>query len=198
MRNFADLIVAYAMTQDPDRKRDIGQNIWTWYGQERTVLVGDLCGFSRRAQGRENVLNFLAVIQRMQAAARPIVWAHQGEIVKMEADNCFAVFPEPADAAAAALELIDAAQNIQAVESVDLEMCCGMECGEILYLREHDFFGEAVNIASKLGEDLADKDEILIGPTLRARLEADGWKIAASPHATGPAGAGLLVGAPDI
>lgn len=197
MRNFTDLITAYAWTKDADRKRQIGENIWRWYGAPRTVLVVDLCGFGRSAKGETGILDFLAIIRRMQAAARPIIWANDGEIVKMEADNCFAVFLEPEAAARAALELVATANNIQAVERVDLEMCCGLECGRILYLKEQEFFGEAVNTASKLGEDLADKDEVLVGPELRRRLAAKGWRIEDDGRRSAPAGSGRILEPPS-
>lgn len=199
MGNFADLIVAYAWTKDRARKRDIRDRIWDWYGDEWTVLVGDLCGFSRRAQGRDGTLEFLAVIRRMQTAAQPIIWSHDGEIVKMEADNCFAVFEDPEDAARAALELVAASNSIQQSEKVDLEMCCGLEHGEILYLKEHerDFFGEAVNVASRLGEDIANKDEILVGPALRGILEGGGWKVGALRRKGAPRGSGRLTTGPQ-
>ncbi|MGZ0187252.1 MAG: adenylate/guanylate cyclase domain-containing protein [Alphaproteobacteria bacterium] len=192
MHDFTDLITSFAWTKDEDRKRKIGQSIWEWYGANRTVLVLDLCGFSRRAVGEEGILSFLAIIRRMQAAARPIVWMHEGEIVKMEADNCFAVFKDPEEAAAAAFELVAASKSIRALEKIDLEICCGIETGRILYLKGEDFFGEAVNIAARLGEDLAKKDQILVGPTARAALAQQGWQMDDFVDGRAPDGAAVL------
>ncbi len=193
MHDFTDLITAYAWTRDADRRRDIGERIWRWFGVEGAVLVVDLCGFSRRAIGDAGILDFLAVIRRMQAAVRPIVWMHEGEIVKMEADNCFAFFPSADGAVKAALELVDASRTIRAAEHIPLEVCCGIESGRLLYLKEKDFFGGAVNLASRLGEDLAQCDEILVGPTARAGLAADGWRFADLDRIDAPAGAGRLL-----
>jgi adenylate cyclase len=192
MHDFTDLITSYAWTKDEGRKRKIGQSIWEWYGADRTVLVLDLCGFSRRAVGEDGILAFLAIIRRMQAAARPIVWMHKGEIVKMEADNCFAVFKDPGEAAAAAFELVAASKSIRALENIDLEICCGVETGRILYLAGEDFFGEAVNIAARLGEDLAEKDQILVGPTARAALSQQGWKMENFSGERAPDGTAVL------
>ena len=161
MHDFTDLITSYAWTKHEDRKRKIGQSIWEWYGADRTVLVLDLCGFSRRAVGEDGILAFLAIIRRMQAAA-------------------------------AAFELVAASKSIRALENIDLKICCGVETGRILYLAGEDFFGEAVNIAARLGEDLAEKDQILVGPTARAALSQQGWKMEDFSGERAPDGAAVL------
>ena len=192
MQNFTDLITAYAWTKDDDRRRQIGANIWERYGVERTVLVIDLTGFSRQAIGDEGLLIFLAVIRRMQAAARPIVLMNGGEVVKMEADNCFAVFETASDASRAAVEIVAACRAIRELEGMAIEPCCGLESGRILYLKERDFFGEAVNRATRLGEDVAGPSEVLVGAAARATLERDGWTIEDIDSRNAPAGAGRI------
>lgn len=190
MRNFSDLITAYAWTKDKASKREIGDKIWEWYGVNRAVLVVDLCGFSRRAKDAVGILEFLAVIRRMQAAALPIIWSHDGEVVKMEADNCFAVFERPENAVRAAKALVQASKHIQQLEGIELQMCCGLEWGEILYQKDEDFFGAPVNVASRLGEDIADEDQILIGPAMRPLLASKGWNVVDFEAPGAPAGAG--------
>lgn len=196
MRNFQDLITAYAWTKDAADKRALGDQIWRWYGVNRAVLVVDLCGFSRRSKDAVGILEFLAIIRRMQAAALPVIWDNDGEVVKTEADNCFAVFDRPENAASAAVALVRAARQIRRHEDLELEMCCGIEWGEILYQKEEDFFGDAVNTAARLGEDLADADQILIGPAIRALLESKGWTTHDYDHARAPKGAGMIEPAP--
>lgn len=192
MRNFSDLITAYAWTKDKAHKQEIGERIWDWYGADRAVLVVDLCGFSRRSKNPTGILEFLAVIRRMQAAALPIIWDHAGEVVKMEADNCFAVFKKPENAARAAGALVAASKQIQKLEKIELQLCCGLEWGRILYLKDEDFFGDAVNVASKLGEDTADEDEILVGPAMRPLLATQGWTIADYEGGRAPLGTGAI------
>ncbi len=50
--------------------------------------------------------------------------------------------------------------------------CIGIDCGPILRLAD-DVYGAAVNIASKLGEDLAAKDEILVTGEVMRRASGD-------------------------
>ena len=118
-------------------------------------MVIDLFGFSKSSTDKASILDFLAVIRRMQATARPLVWLYEGDIAKMEADNCFAVFDTPDQAVMAALDLVSASETIRRDEGLDLRLCCGIEHGEILHLEEEDFFGMPVNAASRLGENVA-------------------------------------------
>lgn len=157
------------------------------YGKTKSVLVVDLCGFSKSSKSKASTLDFLAVIRRMQAAARPLVWLHEGDIAKMEADNCFAVFNTPDQAVMAALDLINAAETIRRDEGLNLQLCCGIEHGEILYLEEEDFFGTPVNSASRLGEDVANADEVLVGPGAAGALAGYGEDWIVAPHADGSA-----------
>jgi len=185
MHNFTDLITAYAWTSHDGRRSAIGKSIWQWYGKTKSVLVIDLCGFSKSSTDKASILDFLAVIRRMQAAARPLVWLYEGDIVKMEADNSFAVFDTPDQAVMAALDLVSASETIREDEGLDLRLCCGIEHGEILYLEEEDFFGMPVNAASRLGEDVANADEVLVGPGAVAALAGHGEDWTVTPHPAG-------------
>ncbi len=148
-------------------------------------MVIDLFGFSKSSTDKASILDFLAVIRRMQAAARPLVWLYEGDIAKMEADNCFAVFDTPDQAVMAALDLVSASETIRRDEGLDLRLCCGIEHGEILYLEEEDFFGMPVNAASRLGEDVANANEVLVGPGAVAALAGHGEDWVVTPHPAG-------------
>lgn len=121
----------------------------------------------------------------MQAAARPLVWLYEGDVVKMEADNFFAVFDTPDQAVMAALDLVSASKTIRQDEGLDLRLCCGIEHGKILYLEDEDLFGKPVNAASRLGEDVDNADEVLVGPGAASALAGygEGWVVA--PHPAG-------------
>src|SRR2546423_1974623 len=64
----------------------------------------DMSGFSRQTL-RHGIIHFLAQIHRMHSIATPVVESHGGEVIKYEADNIFAVFPEVEQAVYAAGEL---------------------------------------------------------------------------------------------
>ena len=105
-----------------------------------------------------------ALIRRMQVLARAPIVDAGGEIVKHDADNVFAVFPDAAQAlrAAEAIQQQLAGQGLATTDGCSVGASIGIDVGDILLIRETDFFGDAVNIASRLGEDLAARGEILV------------------------------------
>ena len=84
-------------------RRGSAQNtLFMTRGTERAVLVLDMSGFSLLTR-RHGVIHYLSMVRRMQETVRPIVHDHEGSIVKFEADNGFAVFPDPESAIRAAI-----------------------------------------------------------------------------------------------
>ena len=59
------------------------------------------------------------------------------------------------------------------IDELDIRVACGIDFGSILVVPGVDFFGNAVNRASKLGEDLAAAGEILITREAMATLPSD-------------------------
>ena len=85
-------------------------------------------------------------------------------MLKYEADNCFAVFPDPLSAVNAAIAMQHAftVENLLTSDDLDIHISCGIDYGKILIIGHEDCFGEPVNRASKIGEDVAAAGEILI------------------------------------
>ncbi len=162
-KRFEELLIAYSRQAGSGPRQRIEAEIWQRYGAELSVLVVDMSGFSMLAQ-RHGIVHYLSMIRRMQLTALPIVESHQGRVVKFEADNCYAVFPDPAQAARAAiaLNLAFTASNMLTEDELDIRVACGIDHGRVLLLGTDDLYGHAVNRASKLGEDIAEAGEILI------------------------------------
>jgi class 3 adenylate cyclase len=100
----------------------------------------------------------------------PLVAEHGGTLIKNEADNLIAIFerPEPAVRCAVAIQEAHRAWHASAAEPDRLHVCIGVDYGPFLRLTD-DVFGDAVNLAYKLGEDLARRGEILVTePVARA------------------------------
>jgi hypothetical protein len=51
-----------------------------------------------------------------------------------------------------------------------LVLCCGVGWGRVLKIGDDDVFGHEVNLASKLGEDIAKGDEIIVTTSARAAI----------------------------
>ncbi|MGI9243750.1 MAG: adenylate/guanylate cyclase domain-containing protein [Verrucomicrobiales bacterium] len=136
--------------------------VWDRFGCERTVLVVDMEGFT--ASTREmGIVHYLRLIQRMQEFSAPMLDRHGGQLVRYEADNLFAVFGAPEGALAMMVELVGMLEqdNQSRSEEDQVHVSAGIDHGKIL-LDDDDFFGDAVNLASKLGEDLARSREVLV------------------------------------
>jgi class 3 adenylate cyclase len=104
------------------------------------------------------------MVRRMQLTSEPIVKSFDGYMIKFEADNCFAIFPSPLQAVNAAVAMQHAfdAANILTADDLDIRIACGIDYGKILMVGSDDCFGDAVNRASKMGEDIAEAGDILI------------------------------------
>lgn len=156
----------------------IEERIWADYGVEKVVLILDMSGFSRIVRSH-GIVHFLAMVRRMQLLTRPIVQAHGGQNLKYEADNLFATFDDVNAAVDAAIMILNAftEQNRVTEDSFDIAVSIGIDKGLILLVPGRDMFGDAVNVASKLGEDLCPPGEILVSAHAAASLKSNpAWR----------------------
>ena len=161
--HFQELLLDFSREADHDRRQELEAQLWREFGADRAVLVLDMSGFSALSI-RYGIVHYLSMVRRMQLTAEPIVRCYSGTLVKFEADNCYAMFPDVAGAINAATELNEAfrSANETTPEELDIRIACGIDFGPILVVPGEDFFGNAVNRACKLGEDLAAPGEILV------------------------------------
>ena len=158
----------------PERATEIDAAIYANFGVTRAVLVMDMTGFSRMTLSH-GLIHFLTMIHRMNEVAQPVIERHGGLLVKFEADNVFAVFPTVDQAIETAEDLINCLHAANAVlpDEMDMRGKFGIGHGEILLIEDTDFFGSEVNLASKLGENLAAPDEVLLTQAARLRVSSD-------------------------
>ena len=170
-KRFSDLLFSYSKQNDKREFDRIENILWSEFGLERTIFVLDMSGFSLLSK-KYGVVHYLSMVRRMQVTVQPIIVRHGGTLVKFEADNCFAVFPEPLDAIRAAIEMNGALDvvNRETPEALDIFIACGIDYGRVLMVGDFDFFGDAVNRASKLGEDLASAGDIFVAAEAMKRV----------------------------
>jgi adenylate cyclase len=161
--------------EHPERLTDVDREIWDTFGETHATWVLDMCGFSRLTV-RYGITHFLSMIHRLQGIVKPIIARHDGRVVKTEADNVFAVFDRVEAALLAARDVQDqlATANAFLPEDWDLHASIGIGFGELLMIGDDDFYGNELNLASKLGEDIADSGETLLTEAAHARLLAEG------------------------
>ncbi len=168
---FNNLLLQYSQEIDVSQRRGIEQRLWADYGSEQAVLVFDMSGFTALSS-RFGIVHYLSMVRRMQLTAEPIVRGLSGVLIKFEADNGFAIFDEVESAVRAAQALNGAFDraNVATPDELDIRIGCGIDFGPILVIEGNDFFGDAVNRASKLGEDLAKPGEVLLTRSAAERL----------------------------
>ncbi len=160
MQTFSALLDSL-MAAPPDHKPAIERMIQDAYGRRKVVLALDMSGFTLMVR-RDGILPYLCQIRRMHLLTRPIVLAHQGQVVKNEADNLLAVFDDASLAVRAALAMVAASESVPAEGAAAISFSIGLDFGDTLLMNQVDCFGDAVNLAYKLGEDIAKANEILI------------------------------------
>jgi adenylate cyclase len=171
---FSALLETYLRTSSEEERSVIDKEVWDKYGVERVVFVLDMAGFSRLTE-KHGIVRYLAAVRQMQLAATPVIERYKGAVAKFEADNCFAHFPDVHNAIQAAIAINFAldAMNILTVDELDIYVSIGIDLGQILLIENEEYFGAAVNVASKLGEDIASEKEILVTDAAMVTLPED-------------------------
>ena len=170
MQSFAALLDTLNAAT-PERRPAIAQWVEDAFQRHKVVLALDMSGFTLTVR-REGILAYLCQIRRMHLLTRPIVVAHGGAVVKNEADNLLAVFDDAKQAVSAALSMMDAAAATAQGDAPPIAFSIGIDAGDILLIEQADCFGDAVNLAFKLGEDIARAGEVLVTERIRANLLA--------------------------
>lgn len=140
--------------------------------RRRAVVFTDTADFTTRT-ARDGILHFLMLFNRVVDGAQPVLARAGGEVVKVEGDSLLIRF-EDAKAACRGVLALDAflrGLNRRLPENERVRFSYGIGYGDILDI-EGDLFGLEVNLASKLGEDLAKPGEALLTPAAAAALDA--------------------------
>jgi adenylate cyclase len=165
-----------ARNEHPESLAEIDQAVRERFTRTLAVLVLDMTGFSRLTH-RYGIVHFLAMIERMQELVLPVIALprFEGRLLKLEADNVYAVFPD-------ALPAVEAAREIQRRLAIanhvlpadwDLHVSIGIGYGPLLAVGNDEVYGHEMNVASKLGEDIGEGGDILLTTAAYARLPPD-------------------------
>ena len=162
-KKFQDMLISFSQAEKIDERQQIESELWGDFGAEFAVFVLDMSGFSLLTR-KYGIVHYLSMVKRMQLTTEPIVKSYGGSMIKYEADNCFAVFPDSLSAVKAGIAMQHAfdAANLLTTEDLDIHIAIGVDFGKLLIIGHDDCFGDPVNRASKMGEDIAAAGEILI------------------------------------
>jgi class 3 adenylate cyclase len=171
---FQTLLLKFSQAEEKEDRKKIEATLWKAFGTEYAVFVLDMSGFSMLTR-KYGIVHYLSMVKRMQLTTEPIIRSFGGEMLKYEADNCFAVFPDPLAAvnAAIAMQHAFASENILTSDDQDIHIAVGIDYGKLLIIGHEDCYGDPVNRASKMGEDVAAAGEILISQEARDMLPTE-------------------------
>jgi adenylate cyclase len=169
--------------EHPESLVEIDAEIWRAFGETHAIWVLDMCGFSRLTM-RYGITHFLAMIHRLHGIVRPVIARQGGRVVKTDADNVFAIFDSVGAAVASARAVQEqlATANAFLPDDWDLHASIGVGYGELLMVDDDDFFGNELNLASKLGEDIAESGETLLTEAGYRQLAAEGTVLTFAPR----------------
>ena len=159
--------------QQAERAADIDRQILRTFEQRVAILAMDMCSFTSITLAH-GIIHFLAMIRQMEEVAVPVIAGNGGRVIKQEADDLFAVFHDPAQALEAALDILRGFSAINQVlpPARHLHGSIGIGYGDTLIIGDEDLFGSEMNLACKLGEDIAQEDEVLITSAAYTALPA--------------------------
>jgi adenylate cyclase len=134
--------------------------------EEVTIVFTDLAGFSTWALDAGDTLA-VELLRRVAQSKEPVMTAHGGKIVKRLGDGLMAVFREPEEAVAAALESRDAVARLE-IGGHQPRMRAGVHVGRPRMLGG-DYLGVDVNTAARVAA-AAGPGEVLISDSVVDKL----------------------------
>ena len=148
--------------------------IWKQCGEHGAVLVTDLTGFTKSTK-RHGILQFLSVFRRFQKICGPKLSENSGQLLKQEADDLFGLFPQTYQAITAAKEMMEAVKQMNESLAAEDQMglSVGIDFGHFIRLSD-DAYGDPVNVAFKLGEDISETGDIRVGKAGYEEAKASG------------------------
>jgi len=160
---FDSAIARFSDIHDAAEQETARAKIWEQFGTEGAVFISDMASFSSTSR-KIGVCHFLKMIHRARQIIAPVIADNNGTLLKCEADNAYAYFANTSDAIQASFDVNAALfeSNDKHTIAEQIYLSVGIDFGRVLLVSDIDFFGDPVNTASKLGEDLAIKSETLI------------------------------------
>ena len=150
----------------------IEKKIWDLFGERWAIMFTDLVGFSRSVDSY-GIIHFLNSIYSSRKIFRPIINNFNGWLIQEHADSLLVAFRNPSNALDCAIEMQKSTHNYnKKMEEKDkVIVCIGLGCGKVLRVGKSNLYGQQVNAASRLGEDIAKGQEILITQSFKESLD---------------------------
>jgi len=166
-------------TLSPQQQKALAAELSQKHRRTQTIMFSDMAGFSKKTRLLPDI-SLLAQWAHFVDIAKSATSRYNGRILRSIGDDLFWAFNDPLHALATARAIQRGLESHNAGHSPleQIITCFGIACGPVLDCG-NDMYGEAVNIASKLAEDIGDGQEILLAEKALLHLPA-----AFQPHFT--------------
>jgi len=146
---------------DPESR---SREIWSRFGHRYAPMVIDSSGFTRITE-QQGPLHYLSCLVQMRALVLPVLEKYDARMHTFEADNAIAYFEEVDQAVEAVVDInhVISSAGIRLTRDEPYTICAGIGYGDLLYSETLEgCFGHEMNLASKLGEDIANANQLLM------------------------------------
>ncbi len=149
---------------DPEARKRIKGKIHDKYSRELSIMFSDIADFSYKTRAIGTV-EFLSQLDLVYSIARKHTRKNKGRIIRTIGDNLFFAFDGPLESLKTAVSIQKelARENEGKDDPLQkIQVCFGITYGQCLDFKR-EIYGDCVNMASKLAEDIADSNDILLG-----------------------------------
>lgn len=156
--------------RNPRNAAKIDAQINSACGAELTVVSCDSAGFSKKTH-EHGIIEFMDNMVKCHDALEKLVARSGGVTLSNKADNLLLIFEDPVRAVSCCVEMHRwlKRRNRRLPEHKKYNLCVGIHHGGLLRFAD-DAYGPAVNVAFKLGEDIASRDELMVTGQVNALL----------------------------
>jgi adenylate cyclase len=146
-----------------ETKKDFDRRILDEFQGTYAVLILDSAGFTLKTS-RYGIIHFMSMWFALKELLEPIVERGLAVCSWFDTDNAFAVFSAAETAVETAIEIQTTVirENATRIPENRLSVCIGIGFGDIIYAGVRNIYGLEMNLAAKLGEDVAEPGEILL------------------------------------
>ncbi|HEX9824651.1 MAG TPA: adenylate/guanylate cyclase domain-containing protein [Actinomycetota bacterium] len=157
--------------EHPAEREGILQEVGERFQKPVAILVVDTCGFTRSVR-EQGIVPFLVLLERLERVVNPLVERCGGRLFPRAADNFFAIFDGPRQALDCGALILRgvAALNEGLPLPERMAVSIGVGYGEVLVVGPDLLYGDEMNLVCKIGEDLADDQELLLTPAAASAL----------------------------
>jgi adenylate cyclase len=142
------------------------------YRRNEAILVLDMTGFTEAAMKGGELASLLRIFD-VHKVCLPVLRERRARYVRCFADNVVALFEHPGAAADSALDINRRVATFNASDLANpnpARCCIGIGYGAVYAIGPNFAQGDEMNRASRLGEDIARGDEILLTENAAAAL----------------------------